>query len=55
MKIATILGTRPEIIKLSTLISLFDREFDQVLIHTGQHYSYEMDKIFFEDLLLAEL
>ncbi|HML05535.1 MAG TPA: UDP-N-acetylglucosamine 2-epimerase (non-hydrolyzing), partial [Methanobacterium sp.] len=50
MKIATVLGTRPEIIKLSPLIPLFDQEFHQVLIHTGQHYSYNMDKIFFEEL-----
>jgi UDP-N-acetylglucosamine 2-epimerase (non-hydrolysing) len=52
MKITTIFGTRPEIIKLSPLIPLFDEEFDQILIHTGQHYSYKMDKIFFEDLRL---
>jgi len=52
MKIATIFGTRPEIIKLSTLIHQLDKEFEQVLIHTGQHYSYKMDKIFFEELRL---
>ncbi|MEN4017090.1 MAG: UDP-N-acetylglucosamine 2-epimerase (non-hydrolyzing) [Methanobacterium sp.] len=50
MKIATIFGTRPEIIKLSPLIPLLDEEFDHILIHTGQHYSYNMDKIFFEEL-----
>lgn len=50
MKIVTIFGTRPEIIKLSALIPLFDDEFDQILIHTGQHYSYTMDQIFFDDL-----
>ena len=54
MKIATIFGTRPEIIKLSTLIPLLDFEFEQILIHTGQHYSYKMDKIFFEDLGLRD-
>jgi len=54
MKIATIFGTRPEIIKLSTLIPQLDKEFDQVLIHTGQHYSYQMDKIFFEELNLRD-
>lgn len=54
MKIITILGTRPEIIKLSPLIPLFDKEFEHVLIHTGQHYSYNMDKIFFEDLALRD-
>ena len=54
MKIATIFGTRPEIIKLSTLIPQLDKEFEQVLIHTGQHYSYKMDKIFFEELKLRD-
>ncbi len=54
MKIATIFGTRPEIIKLSPLIPLLDREFNQTLIHTGQHYSYNMDKIFFEELRLRD-
>jgi UDP-N-acetylglucosamine 2-epimerase (non-hydrolysing) len=54
MKIATIFGTRPEIIKLSPLIPLLDMEFDQILIHTGQHYSYSMDKIFFEELNLRD-
>ena len=52
MKIITILGTRPEIIKLSPLIPLFDSEFTHKIIHTGQHYSYKMDKLFFEDLKL---
>ena len=54
MKIATIFGTRPEIIKHSTLIPQLDMEFDQVLIHTGQHYSYKMDKIFFDELKLRD-
>ncbi len=50
MKILTVLGTRPEIIKLSALIHLLDKEFEHIVVHTGQHYSYEMDKIFFEEL-----
>ena len=54
MKIATIFGTRPEIIKLSTLIPQLDIDFEQILIHTGQHYSYQMDKIFFEELSLRD-
>jgi UDP-N-acetylglucosamine 2-epimerase (non-hydrolysing) len=54
MKIATILGTRPEIIKLSPLIPLLDEEFNHILIHTGQHYSYNMDKIFFDELNLRD-
>jgi UDP-N-acetylglucosamine 2-epimerase (non-hydrolysing) len=54
MKIITILGTRPEIIKLSPLLPIFDQEFDHIIIHTGQHYSYKMDKLFFEDLKLRD-
>lgn len=50
MKVLTVLGTRPEIIKLSPLIPLLDKEFDNVLVHTGQHYSFEMDNIFFKEL-----
>ncbi|MBU0615716.1 MAG: UDP-N-acetylglucosamine 2-epimerase (non-hydrolyzing) [Nanoarchaeota archaeon] len=54
MKIITILGTRPEIIKLSPLIPLLDKEFDHILIHTGQHYDYDMDTLFFHELELRE-
>lgn len=53
-KIATIIGTRPEIIKLSPLIPLFDKEFEHVFVHTGQHYSYEMDKVFFKEFGLRD-
>ncbi len=52
MKIATILGTRPEIIKLSPLLPLLHQTFDHFIIHTGQHYDYEMDQIFFKELRL---
>jgi UDP-N-acetylglucosamine 2-epimerase (non-hydrolysing) len=50
MKVATIVGTRPEIIRLSRVIAALDRHFDHVLIHTGQNYDYELNQIFFEDL-----
>ena len=50
MKVATILGTRPEIIRLSRVIALLDRHTEHVLIHTGQNYDYELNQIFFEDL-----
>lgn len=51
MKICVVLGTRPEIIKMSPLIRLFSEKGDDYFIlHTGQHYSYEMDKLFFEEL-----
>lgn len=50
MKVATILGTRPEIIRLSRVIAALDRSTDHVLIHTGQNYDYELNQVFFEDL-----
>ncbi len=51
--IAIILGTRPEIIKMSPIIRECDKKgIEYFILHTGQHYSYEMDKIFFEDLEL---
>ncbi len=50
MKIATIVGTRPEIIRLSRVMAALDRYVDHVLIHTGQNYDYELNQIFFEDL-----
>lgn len=53
MKICVVLGTRPEIIKTSSVIRLCEKEgLDYYIIHTGQHYSYELDKIFFEELEL---
>ena len=50
MKVATVVGTRPEIIRLSRVIAALDRHVDHVLIHTGQNYDYELNGIFFEDL-----
>ncbi len=50
MKIATIVGTRPELIKLSRVISELDIYTTQILIHTGQNYDYELNEIFFSDL-----
>ena len=53
MKIAIILGTRPEIIKLSPIIrECQNQNLNYFILHTGQHYSYEMDRIFFEELEL---
>ena len=54
MKVATILGTRPEIIRLAECIKLCDQFFDHILIHTGQNYDYELNEIFFEDLNLRK-
>jgi UDP-N-acetylglucosamine 2-epimerase len=53
MKVMTILGTRPEIIKLAALIPLLQR-FEHVLVHTGQHYDHELDADFFKELDLPE-
>ena len=49
-KVMTILGTRPEIIKMSRVISEADDCFDNILVHTGQNYDYELNEIFFNDL-----
>ncbi|HQC91430.1 MAG: UDP-N-acetylglucosamine 2-epimerase (non-hydrolyzing) [Candidatus Methanoculleus thermohydrogenotrophicum] len=55
MKIAVILGTRPEIVKMSPVVrSCLERSVDFSIIHTGQHYSYEMDRIFFCELELPD-
>lgn len=50
MKVTTILGTRPEIIRLSRVMAALDRYTEHTLIHTGQNYDYELNQIFFEDL-----
>ena len=55
MNIAIVLGTRPEIIKMSPVIrELEKRKSDFLILHTGQHYSYNMDRVFFEQLKLPE-
>ncbi len=54
LKLMTILGTRPEIIRLSEVIKKCDQYFDHVLVHTGQNYDYSLNQIFFEDLGLRE-
>nr|WP_289420682.1 UDP-N-acetylglucosamine 2-epimerase (non-hydrolyzing) [Thomasclavelia cocleata] len=46
----TIIGTRPEIIRLAAVIKKCDKYFDQILVHTGQNYDYELNQVFFEDL-----
>jgi UDP-N-acetylglucosamine 2-epimerase (non-hydrolysing) len=50
LKIATVVGTRPEIIRLSRVLARLDVHCDQVLIHTGQNYDYELNQVFFDDL-----
>ena len=50
LKVMTVLGTRPEIIRLSRVLVQLDRHCDHVLVHTGQNYDYELNEIFFRDL-----
>ncbi len=52
LKVCTILGTRPEIIRLSEVIKCCDRYFDHILVHTGQNYDHSLNEVFFEDLEL---
>ena len=52
LKLMTILGTRPEIIRLSEVIKKCDKYFDHILVHTGQNWDYTLNQIFFEDLNL---
>ncbi len=54
LKVVTIIGTRPEIIRLSEVIKCCDKYFNHILIHTGQNYDYTLNKVFFENLSLRE-
>jgi len=49
-KVMTIVGTRPELIKMSRVIAEFDNNLNHILVHTGQNYDYELNQLFFEDL-----
>jgi len=50
MRVATIVGTRPEVIRLSRVVAAFDHYFQHCLIHTGQNFDYELNEVFFDDL-----
>ncbi len=50
LKVVTVVGTRPEIIRLSRVMAKLDQYCDHVLVHTGQNYDYELNEIFFQDL-----
>ena len=54
LKVMTIIGTRPEIIRLSAIIKCCDKYFDHILVHTGQNYDYSLNNVFFSDLQLRE-
>ena len=54
MKVMTVVGTRPEIIRLSRVIARLDATCEHVLVHTGQNYDYELNQVFFDDLNLRK-
>ena len=54
LKLVTIIGTRPEIIRLSEVIKLADKVFEHFLVHTGQNYDYQLNDIFFDNLELRK-
>ena len=54
LRVMTVVGTRPEIIRLSRVMAALDRTMDHVIVHTGQNYDYELNGIFFEDLELRK-
>lgn len=54
LRLMTIVGTRPEIIKMSEIIKKADIYFEQILVHTGQNYDYELNKVFFDNLEIRE-
>ena len=49
LRLMTIVGTRPEIIKMSEIIKKADMYFDQILVHTGQNHDYTLNEVFFKD------
>jgi UDP-N-acetylglucosamine 2-epimerase (non-hydrolysing) len=54
LKLATIIGTRPEIIKLAEIVKLADQVFEHLIVHTGQNYDYSLNKVFFEGMKIRE-
>ena len=54
LKLMTVLGTRPEIIKMSEIIKKCDKYFEHILVHTGQNYDYTLNQVFFEELGIRE-
>ncbi|RJX65551.1 UDP-N-acetylglucosamine 2-epimerase (non-hydrolyzing) [Tsuneonella suprasediminis] len=54
LKVMTVVGTRPEIIRLSRVLAVLDEHCDHILVHTGQNYDYELNQIFFDDLQIRK-
>ncbi|EAT1228792.1 UDP-N-acetylglucosamine 2-epimerase (non-hydrolyzing), partial [Salmonella enterica] len=50
LKIMSVVGTRPEIIRLSRVLAKLDEHCEHILVHTGQNYDYELNEVFFNDL-----
>ena len=50
LKVMTLVGTRPELIKMSRVIAELDRQVNHVLVHSGQNYDFELNQVFFDDL-----
>lgn len=55
LKVMTIVGTRPEIIKLSRVMAELDKYTEHVIVHTGQNYDYELNEIFFKNFISVSL
>ena len=53
-KVVTIVGTRPEIIKMCRVIAEFDKHTNHILVHTGQNYDFELNEVFFKELEIRE-
>ena len=54
LKLMTIVGTRPEIIKMSAIMKKCDKYFDHIIVHTGQNYDYELNEVYFKVLGVIE-
>ena len=54
MKVMTVVGTRPEIIRLSRVMAVLDKYTDHILVHTGQNYDHELNQVFFDDLQIRK-
>jgi UDP-N-acetylglucosamine 2-epimerase (non-hydrolysing) len=54
LKVMTLVGTRPELIKMSRVIAECDKQFNHILVHSGQNYDYELNQVFFEDLQIRK-
>ena len=54
IRVMTIVGTRPEIIRLSRTIDILEKNTDHYLVHTGQNYDYELNEIFFEEMKIKK-